>query len=125
MELLHTDSSYAELLLYGKEWLDGKGESRASYASQLIFGLDTGLVPNPRDYGLRHFMTAEEKIRYYEENILPSPALELAHPEACYAMISAEEYYARLTFTNDFEELLAEARRKLREPMAKVQRELR
>ena len=45
-------------------------------------------------------------------------------PEVCDAMRPAEDYYSRLTFTNNFDELLEEARKKLAAPMQKVSKEI-
>ena len=125
LELLHTDASYAKLLLYGKEALDQGGSLKCSYASQLIFGLDTGLVTKRQGDSLRHFSTAEEKRNYYEKWILPSPALTLKYPEACDAMLPAEEYYSRLLYTEDFDALLKKAREKARGYMQQVNKGIR
>ncbi|MBE5863492.1 MAG: hypothetical protein E7295_11665 [Lachnospiraceae bacterium] len=126
LELLHTDASYAKLLLYGKEALEQGGDLRCSYLRQLISGLDTGLVTKrkPGDM-LRCFATTEEKKKYYAEWILPSPALSLKYPEVCDAMLFAEEYYARLLYTIDFDALLKKASEKTREPMQKVKKGIR
>ena len=125
LELLHTDASYAKLLLYGKEALEQGGNLKCSYLSQLIFGLDTGLVNRRQGDSLKYFATAEEKKKYYEEWILPSPALTLKYPEACDAMLPAEEYYSRLLYTGDFDALLKKAREKSRGYMQQVNKGIR
>ncbi|MCR4597595.1 MAG: hypothetical protein K5678_01025 [Acetatifactor sp.] len=120
LELIRTDRSYAELLLYGSQ----NGEKKSSYAQQLTLGLDTGVKVAAGDF-LKHFATAQEKKDYYEEWILPSPALQYQMPEACDHMLVSQDYKLKLIFTGDFDAMLKKAREKTKDPMAKVLRELR
>ena len=121
LELLRTDRSYAELLLFGKDAVDGKEEKHTSFVKQLILGLDTGLVTDRgNDYMMQCFASAQEKKEYYAENILPSAALELQTPEACGEMLAMEEYAAKLIYTADFDTVLKKGQKKAAEAMKQV-----
>ena len=122
LDLIRTDRSYAELLLFGKAAVDGVSKKQCSYERQLVFGLDTGLVLREQGDLLRYFSTEEEKKSYYEKNILPSPALSLKNPQACDAMLPVEDFYKKLIHAEDFETLLKQARKELKEPMRKVKK---
>ena len=125
LRLIRSDASYGKLLLYGKEYLDGTGESRYSFANQLIFGLDTGLTSGQQGDGLRHFSSANEKKAYYKEWILASPVLSLQNPEVCDEMNVANDYREQLVYAKDFDETLKEAKSKTRDPMQKILKELK
>lgn len=125
LRLIRSDASYAKLLLYGKDYLDGTGESRYSFANQLIFGLDTGLTSGQQGDGLRHFSSANEKKAYYREWILASPVLSLQNPEVCDEMNVANDYREQLVYAKDFDEMLKEAKSKTRDPMQKILKELK
>jgi hypothetical protein len=82
LDLLHTDNDLANCLIYGTEYsekdgyaTDEKGEIMDSYVNKLIFGLDESLLWS-ENY-LLHFSSYEEKLDYYNENVLESPAIDI------------------------------------------------
>ena len=82
LELLHSDSDLANCLIYGSDYetvngyaVDSSGEVIDSYINKLIFGLDESLLWT-EDYLLK-FDLPEDKIKYYDENVLESPAMDI------------------------------------------------
>ena len=110
LELLHTEPSYANLLVFGKEILDSGEARQANWARQLIFGVDTfdsELLSGAS--GLRHYASPEEKKQYYEEHVIASPSLYMDLPEECREVMAIENKYfveTDITKANDFENQL-------------------
>ena len=111
LELLRVDPSYGKLLLYGKEGLD-EGKQSPYLITQFVFGLDTGLVENTREDGIRHFATYQEKLAYYEENTLPSTALYAEFPMTPKEKVSPQDICETLIYSKDFEADLKMLRKK-------------
>lgn len=121
LELVHTDPSYGNLLIFGKEKLDSEEVPTANWARQLIFGLDTGLLSGAS--GFRHFASLEEKKQYYEEHIIASPSLYMNLPEECQELLTIENKYfiqTDITKTEDFEAQLLKFQEELRPVIEKV-----
>lgn len=120
LEVFHTDPSYANLLIHGKEYLDGTGESKGYWINRLIFGLDVGVHRTGMSEGIswpKGYSSQEERKQYFEEHILPSPALYLDLPEECDEIQAIEAKYAGLAFSWKFEEKLEKYRKELKGPM--------
>jgi hypothetical protein len=82
LELLHTDSDYANCLIYGTEFLekDGyavntAGEVIDSYLYKLILGLNESLLWTTDN--LLKFESYEDKIDYYDKSVVESPAMDV------------------------------------------------
>lgn len=121
LELVHTDSSYGNLLIFGKEALDSGDVPSANWMRQLIFGLDTGLLKGPSDF--RHFASPEEKKQYFEEHIIASPSLYMVLPEECQELSDIEKKYLAhkdITEAEDFEDQLLRFQEELGPVMEKV-----
>lgn len=121
LELVHTDPSYGNLLIFGKERLDSGEALTANWARQLIFGLDTGLLGGSG--GFRYFATPEEKKQYYEEHVTASPSLYMNLPEECQELQNIENQYfnqTNITKAEDFEDQLLLFQEELRPVMEKV-----
>lgn len=126
LELIHTDPSYANLLVFGKEGMDSPRELRPNWINQLIYGLDTGLAC--ADSNIRHFNTIEEKKQYYREQVIPSPSLHLEMPKECSELNSIIlSYMTKTSFlqTRAFEKELARFREELKSPMDIVLNKIR
>lgn len=120
LELLHVDRSYAELMLHGPEYLEGKGGSKGNIYRQMVLGLDTGLVDRTNDPMLHFFADAEEKLDYYEKCILPSPALYVEMPRECDELMNERDLCASLIYSDDFDATLRKIREKRNGPMQKI-----
>ena len=78
LEIVHTDSEIADLLVYGNEYTekdgyayDASGEKIYGFINKLIFGVDSNVL-----YGadmLMQFSSPDEKKAYYDENVAVSP----------------------------------------------------
>lgn len=82
LELLHTDSDFANCLIYGTDFkeengyaVNSDGEIIDGYINKLIFGLDENLLWS-MDY-LKKFDSYRDKIDYYNDNVIESPAMDI------------------------------------------------
>lgn len=84
LELLHTDSDYANCLLYGNGVseqngyaVDDSGEKIGDmYLTKTLLGINETALWS--EDGIMTFSSAQEKIDYYDENVLVSPAIGIS-----------------------------------------------
>lgn len=106
LELLRTDHSYGNLLIYGTESEDELEPDKMYYINKIVFGLDDGLI---RDDDFKHFSSAEERKEFYENSVTLSPTVYMDLPFECYELSGIVNYYLRdnsILFKSDFEKNL-------------------
>lgn len=103
LELIRTDHGYGNLLIYGKLSED-EGPIDDNYMNKVVFGLDDGLM-QPDD-GMRHFASSQERLKYYEENVLVSPTVYVDIPVESSELSGIVKKYLTndiILFHNEFE----------------------
>lgn len=118
LSLLHTDETFANCLIYGTDVqeqdgyaVDGNGEVLDGYINKLIFGLDMNLLRGSEF--LMKFETAADKVSYYEENVLASPAMDVHVEMEPYGLRAVMNEYSDIWQSKTFEEDLAAMRSSL------------
>ncbi len=109
LEIIRTNHEYGNLLIYGvtDEPEDEKlGKQRVNHE---IFGLDDGLICLSHDDLYIHFNSSEERLKYYEEYVKPSPTLQIDLPVECNELAEIINQYMlteNILFSDSFDEKL-------------------
>ncbi|MBR6968065.1 MAG: hypothetical protein IKH78_05980 [Ruminococcus sp.] len=118
LEIIHTDSELANLLVYGTDYkekdgfaVDENDEPLGGFTRKMIFGLEYDLLRI--DDNLAHFDTSEDRQKYYDEKTVLSPLIGLDISQECKEINSVVMQYKDLWKSNDFEKDAAEFREKL------------
>ncbi len=128
MELFRKNPDYGNLLIYGYT-VDGEGEKpKSAFNRKAVLGLDDGLLyaePGTKT-DMNHFMTLEERNKFYEENVVASPSLYIDFPTESYKLRSIIDNY--LFFKNNilkkdnFEERFASLKKEYGEVYKRVKK---
>lgn len=107
LELFRTDHNYGNLLIYGITEDEKTIPKETTYLNKVVFGLDDGLLQT--DDAFRHFSSTEERLKYYEEEVILSPTVDMDIPFDCYELCGIINRYLldeNIMFDNEYENKL-------------------
>ena len=121
LEILRTNSDYGNILVFGKEY-DENEKIIDAYNIKSILGIDVGIMHN--EDGLMHFNNHDERMAFYEENVILSPLIDVEFPDECRELGKIIEKYLFFTnnivFKENFEENLETFRKEYTETLKRI-----
>ena len=107
LELFRTDHNYGNLIIFGTNEIDEIIPKQTTFLNNVTFGLDDGLLRI--DDAFRHFSSSEERIDFYENEVILSPVVDMDIPFECYELCGIIDKYLideNILFSDDFENKL-------------------
>ena len=107
LELFRTDHNYGNLIIFGTNEIDEIIPKQTTFLNNVTFGLDDGLLRI--DDAFRHFSSSEERIDFYENEVILSPVVDMDIPFECYELCGIVDKYLideNILFSDDFENKL-------------------
>ena len=121
LELFRVDHNYGNLLVYGTTKSEEIVPEETSYLNKITFGLDDGLLQV--DDVFRHFDSTEERLKFYENEVILSPTVDMDIPFECYELTGIINRYLldeNILFKDNYEKMLDNFKNEYTEALEKI-----